>query len=253
MKRMTQGLLIILLLGMSQISVAGTETISVYSYHNHPPFVTGPDSGLTFDLVKELNRKAKGKAKFKVKIVPRSRLNHNLKGWINGSCPDKGCKQNWVVPWVNPKWGFIKGGRDNYLWHELFVDSNVIISRRNDDLDYTGPQSLKGRVLAGMRGHRYVGIDDLVQSGDIQRIDGNYERDNIIKLLHSRADATLLPESTINYFLARDREIQQQAAKLKIAEQHHQRYTRFIMLPETRRDLLEIVQGSALDFSQVNP
>lgn len=248
MKHTVQTFLAVFCVVLSQFAMAATETVTVYSYHNHPPFVTGPDSGYTFDLVRQLNRVADGKVRFKVSIVPRSRLNHYLKGWISGKCPDAGCQQNWMVPWVNPKWGFIKGGRDNYLWQQLFTDSNVIVSRRGDGFEYAGPESLKGRILAGMRGHRYTGIDDLVKSGDVKRIDGNHERDNIIKLLHDRADATLLPESTINYYLENDTEIQGQAANLKVADKRHQVYARFVMMPETRKDLLEIVSGLDLKF-----
>lgn len=248
MKHRIQVLLAVFSMVVSHFTVAAPETVTVYSYHNHPPFVTGPDSGYTFDLVRQLNREADGKVHFKVSIVPRSRLNHYLKAWISGKCPDVGCKQSWIVPWVNPKWGFIKGGRDNYLWRELFTDSNVIVSRREDRFEYTGPESLKGRALATMRGHRYVAIDDLVKTGDINRIDGNYERDNIIKLLRDRVDATLLPASTVNYYFEHDAEIQEQVSKLKVAEKHHRVYTRFVMMPETRKDLLEIVSGTDLSF-----
>lgn len=248
MKHTIQTIFAVFCMLVTQFVVAAPETVTVYSYHNHPPFVTGPDSGYTFDLVQQLNRKADGKVRFKVSIVPRSRLNHYLKAWISGKCPDAGCKQNWMVPWVNPKWGFVKGGRDNYLWQELFTDSNVIVSRSEDAFEYTGPESLKGRVLAGMRGHRYVGIDDLVKTGDINRIDGNYERDNIIKLLRDRADATLLPASTVKYYLERDAEIRDEAPNLKVADKRHQIYTRFVMMPETREDLLKIVSDLELNL-----
>jgi hypothetical protein len=201
---------------LSNMVAAQQEAITIYSYHNHPPFVTGKKSGLTYELAKQLNKQAAGRYLFEVSIIPRSRLNFYLKDWIQGACPNSECKQNWLVPWVNPKWGFIKGLRDNYLWHEQFSDANVIISRAHESWGYISPASLKGLVFAGMRGHHYVGIDDLVKSGDIKRIDGNRERDNLSKLLLQRVDATSLPRSTMAYLLENDPEIKAQAEQFKM-------------------------------------
>lgn len=241
-------ILLVILGYFSNVAFATPETITIYSYHNHPPFVTGENKGLTYELADRLNGQATGKFQFQVRIIPRGRLNHYLKDWIAGSCPGPSCRQDWIVPWVNPKWGFIKGKRDNYLWHALLSDANVIVSRKKDEWRYLTPESLTGRVLGGMLGHRYVGIDALVQAGEIKRIDGNRERDNLLKVLHKRVDATLLPESTINYLLQNDPEIQRHADDFRVAEQKHQSYMRYIMLPEQRRDLFEVLdtveQGS---------
>lgn len=226
----------------------GAETINIYSYHNHPPFVTGKEQGWTYQLAKSLNQIAGNKVHFKVQIVPRSRLNHYLKGWIQGECPAEQCRQDWIVPWVNPKWGFIKGERNNYSWLELFEDSNAILTLKDNPIRYNGPESLKGHTLAGMRGHRYVGIDALVERGEVIRIDGNRERDNILKLLRGRVDATLLPTSTINYLLQQDRELNAAGDKLRIAEHKHQIYIRHLMLPETHTDLLDLIKTVNMDF-----
>lgn len=234
---------------LSRTVAAQQEIITIYSYHNHPPFVTGINSGLTYDLAKQLNKQAAGRYFFKVSIVPRSRLNHYLKDWIQGTCPNSKCKQNWLVPWVNPKWGFIQGSRDHYLWHKQFSDANVIISRAHESWNYLSPASLKGLVFAGMRGHHYVGIDDLVKTGDIKRIDGNRERDNLFKLLHRRVDATLLPRSTMAYLLVNDPEIKVQAEQFKIGDEKHNAYVRHIMLPETRGDLFSLLKSIPLKDS----
>ncbi len=229
---------------LSAYSVA--QTITIYSYHNHPPFVTGQNSGLTFELARQLNEQAGDRYFFKVSIVPHERLNYLLKDWIRGACPNSDCKQNWIVPWVNPKWGFIKGGYDNYLWHEQFKDSNVILSRASERWTYLGPSSIKGLLFAGMRGHHYLEIDDFVASGDIKRIDGNRERDNILKLLYQRVDVTLLPASTVAYLLENDPKIKAQAKQIKINDKKHHKYMRYIMLPESRTSLLAFVKNIKL-------
>jgi polar amino acid transport system substrate-binding protein len=246
MNKLLLYILSVIYLCLSTTVAAQQEKITLYSYHNHPPFVTGINSGLTYELAKQLNKQASGRYLFEVSIIPRSRLNHYLKDWIHGACPNSECKQNWLVPWVNPKWGFIRGSRDNYLWHQQFTDANVIISRANESWNYISPASLKGLVFAGMRGHHYVGIDDLVKTGDIKRIDGNRERDNLFKLLHRRVDATLLPRSTMAYFLENDPEIKEQAEQFKIGNEKHHVYIRHIMLPETRSDLLSLIKNMPL-------
>ena len=246
MKKSLLLILSVFCLCLSSVVTAKPETVTIYSYHNHPPFVTGPDSGLTYELARQLNEQAAGRYLFQVSIVPRNRLNHFLKGWIQGVCPSSECKQDWLVPWVNPKWGFIKGSRNNYLWHKLFSDANVIVSRASDPLVYLSPASLKGLVFAGMRGHHYVGIDDLVKTGEIKRIDGNRERDNLLKILHKRVDATVLPASTMEYLLANDQGIKMQAEQFKVGDKKHQSYVRQIMLPETRNDLLILLKSIKL-------
>jgi polar amino acid transport system substrate-binding protein len=229
----------------SSAPLLATETVYLYSYHNHVPFVTGEQQGKTYELAKYLNSQ-QNQFDFEVKILPRSRLNQRIGGWINGKCPAAECVDNWMVAWVNPKWGFIKGPEDNYLWHRLFDDSNSIISLSAKPFDYETPKSLDGKIILGMRGHRYVGIDERVNNGTITRIDGNRERDNLKKLLAGRADATLLPTSTMDYFLNQDAMLKQHTNAFHISDKKHQIFTRFLMLPGTRRDLQELIQQAQL-------
>ena len=63
-------------------------------------------------------------------------------------------------------------------------------------INYTTPNSLVGKKLAGIAGHRYVGIDELVNQGKIKRINGNNEIQNLEKVLSNRVDLTLLPSSS---------------------------------------------------------
>ncbi|WP_210398228.1 hypothetical protein [Motiliproteus sediminis] len=229
------------LLLLSPLARAEAETIQLLSYHDHPPFVTGPGQGLTYDIAEQLNAIAVGEFHFDVTLVPRSRLNLMLKDWIAGKCPNSHCNSSWVVPWVNPKWGFIKGDSDNYLWQPLLEDANLMISNASRPLAYQSPESLRGLTLGGMRGHKYLGIDDLVNAGAITRIDGNHERDNLLKLIHGRIDVTLLPRSTTDYFLTRDQYVSQHANELYVAKLPHQSYTRFAMIPGGRDELQQLL------------
>ena len=241
----THHFLLILLLGLAPAAWSG-ERVNLYSYHNHPPFVTGTRIGLTYELADYLNEKAAGAYRFEVKILPRARLNALLADWINGQCGQKDCANNWMVAWVNPRWGFIKGEQDPYAWHKLFDDSNSIISLAHKPIDYQGAQSLDGKTLLGMRGHRYVDIDARVAQGRMTRVDGNSERGNLLTLLAGRGDAALLPTSTINYYLTRDAELSRERDAFHVSATAHQVYTRFMMLPEARSDLSDLLRSAAI-------
>lgn len=246
MLKIPTSLTLILLLLVAR-PAAAIETVTLYSYHDHPPFVTGPHAGLTEDLALYLNSLAPDHYRFVVKLLPRARLNAQLAGWINGDCTGQDCAANWLVAWVNPAWGFIKGNEDPYQWQPLFEDSNAIVSLRDRAFEYHAAESLDGRILLGMRGHHYVGIDDRVEQGRVKRIDGNDERDNLLKLLAERGDAALLPTSTIDYFLTHDARLAPLRARFFVSPTRHQRYTRFLMLPGTRGDLLQLVRDARLE------
>lgn len=242
-----------LLFLLSSFAVQGplaAETIHVYTYHIHPPFVTGDDIGQTFSLTSQLQASAGSTYDFKVSQVPRSRLNMLLKSWANGECKEKAnpdCDDAWILLWVNQKWGFGSDPQGNFNWVGIAEDSNSIISLQSAKVVYEDPASLAGLKFGGISGHKYVGIDDLVATGKIFRIDGSNERDNIIKLYMKRVDVILLPTSTIRYFISNDPLIAGFADQLFIAQKKHQEFSRNIMIPKNRDDLLNLVR--TMDFS----
>ena len=221
---------------------AAPEKIRLFTYHNHPPFVTGDRQGLSFDLGKHLNKKAPDRYLFEVTILPRNRLNVYLANWIQGKCPSatKACKNSWALLWVNPKWGFGNNPEKLLSWIRMVDDSNSIISSASKKVAYKNPDSLIGHRFGGVMGHKYLGIDSLVKKGKIVRIDGNSERNNIFKLLKKRIDVTLLPTSTIHYYLLEGKEFAKFSKDIHIAQTKHQSYSRNFMFPPNRIDLKEI-------------
>jgi len=204
----------------------GAENINVYTYHNHAPFIIDKNLGLSHKLVESLNKNSKGLYNFKLKIVPRNRLNYILKPWIQNKCHKTNqCQSNWIVLWVNQKWGFGQDSSTTFSWTKLFKDSNSIIYKKSQNFNYQNPNSLIGKKLAGIAGHRYIGIDELVKQGKIKRIDGNSEEVNLEKVLSKRVDATLLPTSSFNYYLKKNKSFK----GLKKAKTSHQIYMRNIM------------------------
>ena len=231
-------LILVVLLLSSTLFAA--KDINVYTYHNHAPFIIDKNAGLSHALVDYLNKNSNGLYNFKLKVVPRSRLNYYLKPWIQKECgKTKECQKNWMVLWVNHKWGFGKDSLTTFSWTKLFQDSNAIISSKNKKIEYTNPDSLIGKKLAGIAGHRYVGIDDLVNDGKIKRINGNNEEVNLQKVLSNRVDVTLLPTSSFNYYLTKNKNLSD-LEKSKVA---HQVYMRNIMTTALNTQMIEFLQS----------
>ncbi len=224
---------------------AGGTPIRMLTYHVHPPFVTGEQQGLTYDLAELLNSHAALDGyQFTVVEVPRIRLNLMLQEWIAGACTETSsrCRDDWVVPWVNERWGWGSEPLQHYFWITLFADANLILSRSVRPLEYENPAVLDGVLFGGIRGHRYVGIDERVAAGAVTRLDGADERTNLIKLLLGRIDATLLPASTVRYYLQQDSQISGMRDELHISTKPHQTYQRSLMVPGTRADLADRLQ-----------
>lgn len=237
---------ILLVLFVFSLSLFAQEKFIIYTYHNHSPFINSQNSGLSYDVVRYLNTQAKGKYLFELKVIPRSRLNYILKPWINKDCLKiRKCDANWMVLWVNQKWGFGQDSLSNFSWTALLQDSNVIISSSKADFYYTKPEDLIGKKLAGMAGHRYLGIDDLVDSGKIKRINGNTEVENLKVVLSKRVDATLLPKSTFEYYQKTNTEFK----KLYASDVSHQDYMRNIMTVPQNKEL--IAYFNSLDLSEI--
>ena len=223
------------------------EVVPVYTYHEHPPFINRDDTGLSHQLIQMLNTHIGNNHQFQLQILPRQRLDTLLAGWTSGRCAKaNNCTNKWLVAWVNPAWGFGKDPMRNFSWFRMFEDANSIISRADQPIDYQSPESLIGLNFGGMRGHHYVGIDNLIQQKKLARIDSNQERDNLIMLLKGRLDVTLLPSSTINYFLKNDVQIAEMSENIFVADRKQQIYSRYIMLPNQAVELKALIRK--IDF-----
>jgi len=208
-------ILILLLLFGWLVAPIKAETIKVYTYHVHPPFITGVNEGYSYSLVRVLNRHSGAKYNFELEPMPRKTLDEKIK------TPD-----SWIVIWGNPIW-FGDKEEKKYLWVDILKDANMIISRSDNQVRYNGPPSLVGYKFGGVSGHRYVGIDSLVEEGMINRIDGSNEINNVNDLLEGKLDVILLPRSTIIHFIRKLRLF----GKLYLAAEAHQIFVRKFMIP----------------------
>jgi ABC-type amino acid transport substrate-binding protein len=212
------------------------ETVSIYTYHNHPPFIIDAGKGLSYEFVDFLNKKSKGNPSFKIEVVSRAQLDKAI------AAPDF----SGAVAWVNPAW-FKDKDRTTYLWSgQLTDDANVILSNASQKIEYKDPSSLKGKQFGGISGHNYAGIDELVSAGAVKREDADKERSNLRKLEAGRIDVTLLPRSTANYLLHE----MDLTGKIYVAPTAQSTYTRHVLVSKKNPELQKFINDAIAEMAK---
>lgn len=199
------------------------ETIRLYDYHQHPPFNTGVNAGLSSELVKYLNERLGGEPRIELWLVNRARLALEM------SDP----AFTGLVAWVNPAW-VGDPQRELYLWtFPIMRDTNELISSRQHPVTYRGPDSLKGMVFGGVEGYRYLGIDGAAARGELERHDAKKVKTNLDLLVRGRIDVTLVPGSALAFFT----HVPDYEGKLFVSPFAQSSYTRHILVPKSRPEL----------------
>lgn len=173
----------------------GEEVIYLYTYHHKPPFIVDLEKrqGLYFDLA-ELLTKQVDNIQFKTVYLPRKRLDHMLKNnTLDGA-----------VLGVSPVW-FDDESMTKYLWlSPYYNDSDEFVSLKSSPFEYTGINSLKNKIAAGIAGAYYSYINEFVEEEQMLRIDTTTEL-NVFKLVKKRrADFGLVSRSTYDYIIKND-------------------------------------------------
>lgn len=204
------------------------EDIPFLTYHDAPPFIIDSETekGLTYDLARWLSKNSGGKYRFVVGIVPRKRLDAML-----------GQPRPIVVPWAASEWFEDVWIHNQYWSTPVLEDRNVLVSRSGNFFEYTGPDSLSGKVVSGLRGGTWVGLDELVEAGKIRRIDAPNYFLAIKLVLTGRADVALVPEPVAKYFLVKEKI----KGALHFSEKPHSSYMRRILVSE-RIDVFQYLE-----------
>lgn len=212
---------------LKPIATHASDQLTLYSYHQAPPFITGDNTGLTYDFANYLS-KVNPALQIKVMIIPRKRLD-----LILDSSP-----QNFIIPWVSPAW-FKKEIKQQYTWStEIMPDASVYIWNNDTNNSFNKPKDLLGHNLGGIRGYRYINVDPLVSKHLISRSDANTEKQLIQMLQQHRVDVGIMPFSAVQYLL--------QEKKLETAfdmSSHHQ-FSRHLMINSERTSLRDQLSTS---------
>lgn len=200
--------------------------VDVYVYHLKPPFIVSDiyELGLYFDFSDYLNSKS-DKYHFETIFVPRKRIDMMLK---NNNF-------NGVLLGVNPTW-FKDKTETKYLWTSNFYqDQDEVVSLLEMPFEYDEANSLIGRILGGVRGFYYFGVDELVSTGEISRVDTIGEYELLQMLMLKRIDVGIISHSTLSY-LAKAKGWEN---KFHISKQPHDKYQRRILVPQHCVDIYE--------------
>lgn len=221
---------------LASVAQAQADQVKMLTYHNFPPFITGPDTGLTFDLAAQLTKASGGQHEFVVGVMPRKRLEASLAD-----------REAILVPWVTPAF-FEDEAQVKYIWSAtLLADSNAVISPRSAPVNYSGPGSLIGKVLGGVNGHRYEGVDALVEAGKIRREDVGGEVLNLRKAAEGRIDATIIAATAAHYLMNSEH----LTARLYVSATPHSRFDRKLFItgaaPSTTAFVIKAVNELAGD------
>lgn len=205
------------------------EDIPFLTYHDAPPFIVDhkTEKGLTYDLARWLSENSKGKYRFVVGIVPRKRLDAML-----------GQPRPIVVPWVISEWFEDVWIQNQYWSAPILEDRNVLVSRSGNFFDYTGPDSLSGKTVSGLRGGAWVGLDELVEAGKIRRIDAPNYFLAMKLVLTGRADVAMVPEPVAKFFVEREKI----NGAFHFSQKPHSSYTRRILVSE-RLDVFQHLEA----------
>lgn len=199
-------------------------TVRLLSQYDYPPFQTGAEDGLTFELADYLTRHANGAYRFVPEILPRKRLDLYL--------TDPGAV--WVVPWAVPRF-FGPDATNLYAWSPPYMaDGNHLLTRKGRAVRYSGPESLAGLRFGATLGHRYGLLDPLVQAGRLTREDCYNLLCNVEKLKHDRVDFAWVPSGSIGYFR---KQVSDFDASIEVSARPVESFERSFMLPKGQQAL----------------
>jgi polar amino acid transport system substrate-binding protein len=207
------GLGLFLLGSLTATSINADNKLTLYSYHQAPPFITGKETGLTYDLANYLTQLSPD-LQIEVLIIPRKRLDRILSN----------SPQNIIIPWVSPTW-FNKEVKGQFLWSsELMPDASIYIWNNDTHNSFNTPEDLIGHKLGGIRGYRYIGVDPLVTEQQISRSDTNTEKQLIQMVQQQRVDVGIIPFSAAQYLL------QEKNWEEIFSISSHQQFSRHLMI-----------------------
>lgn len=75
------------------------------------------------------------------------------------------------------------------LTHTLIESKDVVVTRRNDEFEYSKPEDLHGKSVAIIRGYSYLGFDELFEKGKISSTTVDLHVQAIGMLEKKRVDA----------------------------------------------------------------
>jgi len=183
----------------TKLLASEVRLIPLYTYHIAPPFIMeGESQGLTYALADYLNDHLADEFLFRVVALPRSRLNQRA--------TEMG--EDGLVPWVNPGW-FREDKYPGVHWSIPYQKgSNAMISPSDRPLNFSGLDGLKDMNFVAPSGHVLLGLDKMVESGQLNRHGTPSYLSGMKMIAAARADFMVLPDATARY-IAKEHQLKQ--------------------------------------------
>lgn len=125
-----------------------------------------------------------------------------------------------------------------------------MLSLASKPVQYHYPEDLKGYKLGIREGFYYQGIDELVQSGDVERLNYANDEDNLMALREGLVDALIIGQVNYLYWLAQA-ELQSKG-DVFVARSPHDAFSRRILLGQKTREIAPII-NAFIDYQKSNP
>lgn len=171
-------------------NAAAAEKVQFVVYNSYAPLIIDETArkGLAYSVAEVLTARSQGKYQFTVEILPRKRLDDQL-----------ATSAIVAVPFVAPQF-FGDKDMTKYGWTSpMFSDRQEVVTNPSHPIEYSGPDSLTGKTIGGINGHRYLPLEDAVKAGKIIRQDVASDEQNLAKLAAARIDAISISALSFNY------------------------------------------------------
>ncbi|MFY0642196.1 MAG: hypothetical protein JXR16_14180 [Bermanella sp.] len=173
-------------------SVFSSPVVTIYEYHQFPPMVVSQSKrvGLSFGFARYLTKKSKGMYRFNVEVVTMQTLQSHLKSGLSA-----------MVIFVNPIW-FSDNNMEKYLWTDsVLALRDEIVSKKEKPFSYLDKNSFIGKVIGGIEGYTYPVLDEVVKSGDADRVNAKSDIENLKNLKEgNELDAVIVNEGPLKFY-----------------------------------------------------
>lgn len=167
--------------------LAQPKTLPVFVYHDEAPLhLNSGDTDLSQAWANAMNAQ-QSKYRFVIQDIARPALNH----WVEGESP-------FMILWANTLW-FRARDTNIKATTPLFWDADVVVSLRDNPVQFQTFDDLIGLKLGAREGHYYKGLMDFFADGRIQRMDAESSEENFKQLISGKIDAYIDSRSSVLY------------------------------------------------------
>lgn len=208
-----------------QVSQTVSPQVVIYTYHSDPPFFL-PDqpTDLSRAWVDRFNQ-WQSKIQLRVEHIERGVLNQRI---------EEG--NPYLILWANPlffiSWDPMLLSSDTIFW-----DADILVSRKQQPIDYHRPPDLIGYRLGGRRGFYYKGLNELSDEGKLTRIDADNDNQNYERLLRQEVDLFIMQRSAWYYWRSNGLD----ETLLYVASEPHDGYSRHVLASAEYAELLRLI------------